>query len=410
MKLADIDLSNPDNFVREVPHDVFRLLRREAPVYRHPETKGCSEFWAVTRYDDVVTVSKDPKTFSSERRGVFVFDPTPEELERMQLMMLMQDPPRHTKLRSLVNKGFTPRMIGKLEGRVRQLTREIIDAVAERGECDFVTDIAAELPLHVIADMMGVPPSDRHMMFEWSNRLIGFDDPEYQASFDDGKLAAAEVYLYANQLAVERRNQPKDDLTSVLMNAEVDGEKLTELEFDLFFLLLMVAGNETTRNLISGGMRTLIEHPEQRRRLVAEPALMPAAVDEMLRFVSPVMEFRRTATRDVELRGQRIREGDKIIVYYVSANRDEDVFPEPDRFDVGRTPNEHLAFGIGEHFCLGSNLARLEIRVMFEELMRRLPDMELAGPVERLRSSLINGIKRMPVRFTPAGKRAQGAA
>jgi len=409
MKLADIDLSNPDNFVAAVPHDAFRLLRREAPVYWHPEANG-SGFWAVTKYDDVVTVSKDPKTFSSEKRGVFVFDPLPEELERMQLMMLMQDPPRHTKLRSLVNKGFTPRMIGQLEGRVRQLTTDILDAVADKGECDFVADIAAELPLHVIADMMGVPASDRHMMFEWSNRLIGFDDPEYQASFDDGKVAAAEVYMYANQLALERRANPKDDLTSVLMNAEVDGQKLTELEFDLFFLLLMVAGNETTRNLISGGMRTLIEHPEQRARLVADPSLMPTAVDEMLRYVSAVMEFRRTATRTVELRGQRIREGDKIIIYYVSANRDEEVFPDPDKFDVGRTPNDHLAFGIGEHFCLGSNLARLEIRVIFEELMRRLPDMELAGPVERLRSSLINGIKRMPVRFTPERQKRRSVA
>ena len=409
MKLADIDLSNPDNFVAAVPHDAFRLLRREAPVYWHPEANG-SGFWAVTKYDDVVTVSKDPKTFSSEKRGVFVFDPLPEELERMQLMMLMQDPPRHTKLRSLVNRGFTPRMIGQLEGRVRQLTTDILDAVADKGECDFVADIAAELPLHVIADMMGVPASDRHMMFEWSNRLIGFDDPEYQASFDDGKVAAAEVYMYANQLALERRANPKDDLTSVLMNAEVDGQKLTELEFDLFFLLLMVAGNETTRNLISGGMRTLIEHPEQRARLVADPSLMPTAVDEMLRYVSAVMEFRRTATRTVELRGQRIREGDKIIIYYVSANRDEEVFPDPDKFDVGRTPNDHLAFGIGEHFCLGSNLARLEIRVIFEELMRRLPDMELAGPVERLRSSLINGIKRMPVRFTPERQKRRSVA
>ena len=409
MKLADIDLSNPDNFVAAVPHDAFKLLRREAPVYWHPEANG-SGFWAVTKYDDVVTVSKDPKTFSSEKRGVFVFDPLPEELERMQLMMLMQDPPRHTKLRSLVNKGFTPRMIGQLEGRVRQLTTDILDAVADKGECDFVADIAAELPLHVIADMMGVPASDRHMMFEWSNRLIGFDDPEYQASFDDGKVAAAEVYMYANQLALERRANPKDDLTSVLMNAEVDGQKLTELEFDLFFLLLMVAGNETTRNLISGGMRTLIEHPEQRARLVADPSLMPTAVDEMLRYVSAVMEFRRTATRAVELRGQRIREGEKIIIYYVSANRDEEVFPDPDKFDVGRTPNDHLAFGIGEHFCLGSNLARLEIRVIFEELMRRLPDMELAGPVERLRSSLINGIKRMPVRFTPERQKRRSVA
>jgi cholest-4-en-3-one 26-monooxygenase len=332
---------------------------------------------------------------------VFVFDPPPEELEHMQLMMLNMDPPKHTKVRALVNKGFTPRMVARLELRLRAITNQIIDNVAARGQCDFVTEIAAELPLQAIAELMGIPLADRHKVFEWSNRLIGLDDPEYNPSHDDGKLAAAEMYLYANQLAAERRDRPGDDLVSVLMTAEVEGERLTELEFDLFFLLLAVAGNETTRNLISGGMLALIEHPDQRARLLANPSLMPIAVDEMLRWVSAVIEFRRTATRDTELRGQTIRAGDKVLIYYISANRDEEVFPEPDRFDVGRTPNDHLAFGIGEHFCLGSNLARLEIRVMFEELLRRLPDIELAGPVDRLRSNLINGIKRMPVVFTP---------
>ena len=277
--------------------------------------------------------------------------------------------------------------------------------MAAKGQCDFVSEVAAELPLQAIAELMGIPLADRHLVFNWTNRLIGFDDPEFQASWDDAKLAAAEMYMYANQLAAERRDRPGDDLVSVLMNAEVDGERLTELEFDLFFVLLAVAGNETTRNLISGGMLALIEHPEQRARLLANPSLMPTAVEEMLRWVSAVIEFRRTATRDTELHGQKIREGDKVIIYYISANRDDERLPRADRFDVGRTPNDHLAFGIGEHFCLGSNLARLEIRVMFEELLRRLPDIELAGPVDRLRSSLINGIKRMPVTFTPERQR-----
>ncbi|MGH7858545.1 MAG: cytochrome P450, partial [Candidatus Binatia bacterium] len=224
---------------------------------------------------------------------------------------------------------------------------------------------------------------------------------EFQTSLDDGKLAASEMYMYSNRLAEERRKNPKDDLVSILMDGEVGGEKLTELEFDLFFLLLAVAGNETTRNLISGGMLQLIEHPDQRDRLARDPSLIPTAVEEMLRVVSPVMHFRRTATRDTELRGQKIREGDKVVMWYVSANRDEDVFPDPDRFDVGRQPNDHLAFGLGTHFCLGNNLARLEIRVMFEELLRRLPDIELAGDVRRLRSAFINGVKSMPVRFSP---------
>ncbi len=403
MNLDDIDLLNADNFVAGVPHEAFRTLRQQAPVFWHKEADGPG-FWAVTKYQDVATVSRDPRTYSSAKKGVFVFDPVPEDLERMQLMMLNMDPPKHTKLRALVNKGFTPRMVAQLESRLRARTNEIIDNVAARGQCDFVSDIAAELPLQAIAELLGIPLSDRHLVFNWTNRLIGFDDPD-QGSWEEGKLAAAEMYMYANQLAAERRDHPGDDLVSVLMNAEVEGERLTELEFDLFFVLLAVAGNETTRNLISGGMLALIEHPEERARLAANPALMPTAVEEMLRWVSAVIEFRRTATRDTELRGQKVRAGDKVIIYYISANRDEDVFPDADRFDVGRTPNDHLAFGIGEHFCLGSNLARLEIRIMFEELLRRLPDIELAGAVDRLRSSLINGIKRMPVVFTPERQR-----
>ncbi len=403
MNLDDIDLLNADNFVAGVPHEAFRTLRQQAPVFWHKEADGPG-FWAVTKYQDVATVSRDPRTYSSAKKGVFVFDPVPEDLQRMQLMMLNMDPPKHTKLRALVNKGFTPRMVAQLESRLRARTNEIIDDVAARGQCDFVSDIAAELPLQAIAELLGIPLSDRHLVFNWTNRLIGFDDPD-QGSWEEGKLAAAEMYMYANQLAAERRDHPGDDLVSVLMNAEVEGERLTELEFDLFFVLLAVAGNETTRNLISGGMLALIEHPEERARLAANPALMPTAVEEMLRWVSAVIEFRRTATRDIELRGQKIHAGEKVIIYYISANRDEDVFPDADRFDVGRTPNDHLAFGIGEHFCLGSNLARLEIRIMFEELLRRLPDIELAGAVDRLRSSLINGIKRMPVVFTPERQR-----
>jgi cholest-4-en-3-one 26-monooxygenase len=281
------------------------------------------------------------------------------------------------------------------------MARAIVDAVALKGECDFVTEIAAELPLRVIAEFLGVPQEDRFKVFELSNRLIGFDDPEFTHSFHDGKVAAMEMYLYAQQMAEQRRGRPGTDLTSVLLQGEVDGQHLSESEFNAFFLLLAVAGNETTRNLISGGMLALIEHPEQRARLLADMTLLPTAVEEMLRWVSPVMHFRRTATRDTEIRGQQIATGDKVVMFYPSANRDEEVFPDGDRFNVARTPNDHLAFGIGEHFCLGSNLARLEIRIIFEELLTRLPGMELAAPAERLRSNFISGIKRMPVRFTP---------
>jgi cholest-4-en-3-one 26-monooxygenase len=400
MRLAEVDLYNPDVFVRGVPHDAFRLLRREAPVYFHKEPSGRG-YWALTKYDDVVTVGKDPGRFSSFRGGTNIQDYPAEDLSAIQMMMVNMDPPQHNKFRRLASTGFTPRMVARLEPRIRAIAKDIIDRISKTGEADFVTAIAAELPLQVIAELMGVPQEDRHKLFDWSNRLIGFDDPEFQTSLEDGKVAAMEVWMYANQLAEQRRANPGEDLVSVLVNAEIDGEKLAETELDAFFLLLAVAGNETTRNLISGGMLALIEHPEQRARLIADTSLVPSAVEEMLRWVTPVMYFRRTATRDTEMRGQKIREGEKVVMYYTSANRDEDVFPEADKFDVGRTPNEHMAFGGGQHFCLGASLARLEIRVMFEEIVRRVPDIELAGPVRRLRSNFINGFKTIPIRFTP---------
>jgi cholest-4-en-3-one 26-monooxygenase len=401
MPLSDINIADPDSYQQSgPPYALFARLRREAPVFWHHD-KDSPGFWALTRHADVAHVSKNSQLFSAARKGVFLFESTEEELAQMQMMLVNRDPPSHTKLRRLVSPGFTPRRIAELEQKVRLRAGEIIDRVAARGECDFVTDLAADLPLQVIAELVGVPQEDRGKIFEWSNHLIGFDDPEYVGDREEQKKYAMEVYLYANQLAEERRARPTDDLTSILMHGEVDGERLTELEFDLFFLLLLVAGNETTRNAISGGMLALIENPEQRARLIANPALTNIAAEEIVRWVSPVNCFRRTAMQDTEIGGQKVREGDKIVMFYPAANRDERVFANPDSFDVGRTPNDHLAFGMGTHFCLGNALARLEIKVMFEELLQRLPDVELAGPVERLRSSFINGIKRMPVRFTP---------
>ncbi len=399
--LADVDLCNPDNFVDGVPHHFFKLLRREAPVYRHPEPEGPG-FWALTKYDDVVGVSMDSATFSSYRGGTNIPDLPEDSLSFIRMIMLNMDPPQHTKYRRLVSKGFTPRIVQAMEPHVRKIANEIIDGVAERGECDFVTDIAAELPLQVILELMGVPIEDRHMIFDWSNRMIGFDDPEYQTSPEEGHAAATQMFMYANQLAVDRKRHPRLDVISTLMRAEVDGEALTEGEFNAFFVLLSVAGNETTRNLTSGGMLALLEHPDKRDRLLSDTSLLPTAVEEMLRWVTPVIYFRRTVTRDTEIRGQTIREGDKVVMYYGSANRDEDIFPDGDVFDVSRDPNPHVTFGPGgSHFCLGASLARLEIRVMFEELLRRLPDIEPAGPVRRLRSNFIAGIKHMPVRFAP---------
>jgi cholest-4-en-3-one 26-monooxygenase len=406
LTLADVDLTNLDTFVAGVPHDQFDLIRREAPVYFHPESAGAG-FWCITRFDHLHSVSHEWPVFSSEWGITLHESMSDEQLEQQRMMMLMMDPPKHTKLRLLVNKGFTPRMIGSLHDDIRSITRKIVDDIAERGECDFVVDVAAELPLQVIAEMMGVPQSDRHKVFEWSNRMIGSEDPEYAVSAEDAMEAATEMFIYANELAAEKRANPGDDIISVLLQAEVEGEKLTDLEFDMFFELLAVAGNETTRNLISHGMLALMEHPDQRKLLLDDPSLSDGAVDEMLRYASPVMYMRRTARIDFELDGQTIHEGDKVALWYIAANHDPEVFEDPHRFDITRQPNEHEAFGGGgPHFCLGTHLAKLEIKVMFEELLARVPDMELAGTVERLRSNFINGIKHMPVRFAATSRAA----
>jgi cholest-4-en-3-one 26-monooxygenase len=395
-----IDLFDPGVYANAMPHEAYDRLRRESPVFFHPEPDGPG-YWALLKYEDIVTVSSDNNLFSSWAGGTNIPDMPADGLAVIRTIMLNMDPPQHTKYRRLVSTGFTPRMISALEPHVREITRKIVDRVAKKGECDFVTEIAAELPLEVIAEMIGVPPDDHKKVFDWSNRLIGFDDPEYNTTAEDGTIAATEMFFYAHQMAADRKANPRDDLVSVLMAAEVDGEKLTEADFDGFFILLTVAGNETTRNLISGAMLALIEHPEQRQRLIDDPSLMPLAVEEFLRWVSPLIYFRRTATADAEVRGEHIKAGQKVVMYYASGNRDEDVFANGGAFDVGRTVNPHMAFGgTGPHFCLGASLARLEIRCMFEEILARLPDMELAAPVQRLRSNFINGIKHMPVRFT----------
>jgi cholest-4-en-3-one 26-monooxygenase len=400
--LLGVDLSDPDSFVESVPYETFTRLRREAPVYWHPEPAGPG-FWAVTRYHDVAAVNRDAQTFSSARRGA-LFPEQPEELlVQHRMMMLNMDPPMHRRYRRLVSKGFTPQIVSRLEDHVRQLANETIDGVCEKGECDFVTAIAGELPLLVIAELLGVPASDRHLVFEWSNRMVGAEDPEYQSTPDAPLQASAELYTYFSRLADKKRDDPGDDLVTALIAAEVDGEHLSQLELDMFFLLLSVAGNETTRNAISHAMLALVDFPDQRAKLIDDPGLMTTAVEEMLRWATPVMHFRRTATTDTEIAGQPVGEGDKVVIWYSSANRDETVFEDPFRFDVERSPNEHIAFGGGgPHFCLGANLARLEMKVLFEELLRRLPDVELAGPVERLRSNFINGIKHIPVSFSPA--------
>ncbi|MBY0280344.1 cytochrome P450 [Candidatus Binatia bacterium] len=379
------------------PYELFARLRRESPIHWHAE-QGGPGFWAVTRYDDVVEVSRDSATYSSYAGGTMIADATPEQLFVVRQMMLNLDPPQHTKLRALINKGFTPRMVALLHDRIGELARAIVDRVAERGACDFVTDVAGELPSYVIAELMGIPLDDGRELYRLTERMHTADrTPEGLAS---GTQAIFEMLSYANGIRAEKRERPANDIASTLLAAEVDGEKLTDLEFDMFFLLLINAGGDTTRNLVAGGMLELLRRPDVLRTLRDEPRLLPGAIEEMLRFCSPVVHFRRTATRDVVLGGQAIAGGDKVVVFYSSANRDETVFPDPDTLDIARSPNEHVAFGGGGvHYCLGANLARVEIRALFGEVLSRLNDMELAGPVERLRSNFINGPRHMPVRF-----------
>lgn len=402
-----IDLLDRDRFTRGVPHEWFSWLRANDPVHHHPEPGGPG-FWVITRYDDVVAGNRDATSFSSDQShgGVVGLEgPTapPPGTEAAGNLMLYMDPPSHTRYRKLVNRGFTPRMIGRLEPHVRDLTVRIVEDAIARRDCDFVVDVAAELPLEVIAELLGVPLDDRHKLFDWSNRMIGSDDPEYQVSDQSTMDAQVEMFLYAQRLAGERRAEPRDDIVTTLLDAEIDGDSLSDLDFNMFFLLLAVAGNETTRNAIAHGMHALLEHPEQYERLVAEPSLIDSAVEEILRWASPVMYFRRNSTRDTELGGRTIRAGEKISLWYISANRDEEHFDDPFTFDITRDPNPHIAFGGGgPHFCLGAQLARLEMRLLFEELTARVPRVEALGPPERLRSNFINGIKHLPVRLIPA--------
>ncbi|MGZ4796756.1 MAG: cytochrome P450 [Acidimicrobiia bacterium] len=395
-----VQLDDPTTYLAGPPHDFFDHLRRDEPVHWHASPNYPPGFWVVTKYADVIGVERDVKTFSSARGGALLDDQT----EGTELMMLNQDPPQHTRLRNLVARGFTPKVIKQMEPHIREAAKVIVDRQMGNDDViDFVPNFAAELPLVVIAELLGVPYEDRHKIFEWSNRLVGNSDPEYnQGAQEEALEASMELYMYAQSLADARRERPMDDIVTTLITAELDGEQLSDIEFNVFVLLLAVAGNETTRNLISGGMLTLMQHPEQRERVLADvPGTLDTLVDEMLRYVSPVMYFRRTVLSDTELRGVPLREGDKVTVWYGAANRDEDVFPDPHAFDVTRTPNEHIAFGgRGPHYCLGTALAKMEIKVMFEEMLTRVPDMRMVGEPERLASNLINGIKHLPVKLS----------
>ncbi|MDF5756420.1 cytochrome P450 [Spongiactinospora sp. TRM90649] len=397
-----INVVDQDGYARRgAPHDQFRWLRANDPVFWHSgdAQRQWPGFWAVTRHEDVVRVSRDSALFSSARK-LSLFNEMPEEAMAVQRMMILnQDPPEHTRRRGLVNRGFTPRVIGRLEKHIREICEVLLDGVERLSDVDFVHDIAAPLPLYVICELLGAPVEDRDKLYAWSNRMIGAEDPDYAATPDDGMAAAAEIYSYAARLAAERRENPQDDIASRLLRPDENGETLSDDEFELFVLLLVVAGNETTRNAASGGMLAFFENFGEWDRLVADPAGMAATTaDEIVRYVSPVNLFRRTATADTVLGGKQVREGDKVVIFYSSANRDEAVFDSPDAFDIGREPNPQIGFGGGgAHFCLGNHLAKLELRVLFETLAKRFPGIRQAGEARRLRSNFINGIKELPV-------------
>ncbi|WP_193048065.1 cytochrome P450 [Mycolicibacterium baixiangningiae] len=409
--LADINLGSwefwaLDDDIRE---GAFTTLRREAPVHPFPEfmqegTPVGRGHWAVTRYDDVFYASRHPEIFSSAS-GITIGDQTPELNEYFGSMIAMDDP-RHTRLRNIVRSAFTPRVLARVEDSVRERARRLVaDMVARHpdGSGELVADFAGPLPLQIICDMMGIPEGDHQRVFHWTNVILGFGDPDVTTDFDEFINVAMEIGAYASALADQRRAHPGDDLTTSLVQADVDGQQLTSSEVASFFILLVVAGNETTRNAISHGLLALSRYPEQRRIWFdAYDELAATAVEEIVRWASPVSYMRRTLTRDAELGGVKLAAGDKISLWYGSANRDESTFDDPWTFDVRRNPNPHVGFGGGgAHFCLGANLARREITVAFEELHRQIPDIAASVEPDRLQSAFIHGIKRLPVTWTP---------
>jgi cytochrome P450 len=435
---STVDISSiidPDTYVRGVPHELFGRLRRESPVTWVEEPPvdhwpAGSGHWGVLRYQNVQTVLRTPQVFSSSEGLTQVYDAPPPIRAELRKMMINMDPPVHSRLRGLLTRAFTPRAVSRLEERIGERARALVDAAADRGEADFARDIAADLPLFTLADILGVPESDRWLMFDWSNRVIGMLDAEYTNSdaFDaagatemarralavrpqpdqDGRMpdsrhpsGMADLYAYARELGEYRRRNPGNDIMSLLMQqVDADGSRVTVEEFEKLFWLFSVAGNETVRNALPGGMLALLQHPAEYRRLREDRSLLVHAVEEMLRWWTPVIQFRRTAVQDTRLGEVPIKAGEKVVVYFSSANRDESVFDDPDRFDVGRTPNPHIAFGHGPHFCIAAHLARVQLRAMFGAVLDRLGEVELAGEPQRLRSNFQNGVKHLPIRWS----------
>jgi cytochrome P450 len=408
----DFNLVDPRDYARHgYPHDVWTWLRANDPVHRWERTEGMP-FWAVTKHADIIEIGTQPDKFHNGPR--LTISHKPEDREQMNQFpptLIQMDPPEHGIYRKMVNKRFTPRALRRIHADIERIGREIVDtlgrevadSMAESGECDFVQQVSAPLPIAVIAWLLGVPREDWRLIFDWTNHIIGAQDPTFQVEGktpeESARETIIELFTYFAKLVEEKRRNPADDLTTLFTRLEKDGEPLDQMDILAWCLIIVVAGNETTRNGTSGGMLAFIEHPDQLRRLQEDPSLMAPAVEEVVRWSTPIIHFARTAQCDYELRGRKIREGDALALFYPSANRDEEVFEDPFTFRIDRKPNRHLGFGMGEHFCLGAHLARLEIEVAYRHLLPRIEEVELAGPVERLHSSLVGGVKRLPIRY-----------
>lgn len=394
-----INLIDPEYFAGHGhPWDQYEWLRANSPVFWHDEPDGPG-FWAITKYDDIRAISRTPKIFSSYETGVMLPDPDPMGLYAQRLMMLNMDPPQHDRFKLLVSRGFTPKNAPLLRPRIEELAREILDAAMQKGSCDFVSEIAGRLPSGLIAELMGMPREDGERLYNLTEIMHTNDD---SVAPPEVKMAAiGEMLMYGQSVADKKRKAPGDDLATILVNAEVDGDRLTDEEFQWFFLLLVNAGGDTTRNLLAAGLQLLFDHPDQRAKLMSNvDGHLATAIEEMLRFSSPVSHFKRTVMEDTTIRGQHIKAGERVVMFYGSANRDEDVFVNPNTFDITRDPNPHVAFGAGgPHLCLGMHVARVELAVMFKELLTRMPLVQPDGAFERMHSSFIAGIHSMPVKY-----------
>src|SRR4051812_3319543 len=395
-----LDLYDPDGYVDGPPHEELERLRREDPVHRQDMPDG-TFYWAILRHADVVHVARHPVRFSASLGGVVLEDLPPETLEMMRDMVLAMDPPRHIAFRKNLAPHFKASVMAQLEPRIRDICSATFAKVADGEEVEFVHEVCAKLPSQIVGELLGIPEEDWPQIHSWSERNSGGQDPDVAGGYtEDGSTATIEMAMYAIDLAQKRQADPQDDLVSLMLAAEVDGQPMTDVDFGSFFVQLVTAGNDTTKTMLSSGLLALLDHPDQLAALRADPALMPGAVEEILRWANPLHYFRRTTLADTELRGVSIPTGSKVAMYYTSANRDEDVFADSQRFDIHRHPNPHLSFGIAGHFCLGVHLARLEGKLFFEELLATFPSIELAGEPVRIRSNLNNAYKRVPMRLS----------